>query len=134
MKRENDLILPLLARDEGISLSHLLEEMHEGLTAATPETTPGQQPSSHHHHGCGCYEVDEEVPELDARLVPHAIRHATIFAALDAVPSGRRMVLVAPHDPLPLLAQIEQRDPGAFAVEYLQRGPEAWCLQFVRTG
>jgi len=44
------------------------------------------------------------------------------------------MVLVAPHDPLPLLAQIEQRSPGAFEVRYVERGPEAWRLAFVRVG
>ncbi|HET9859316.1 MAG TPA: DUF2249 domain-containing protein [Nocardioidaceae bacterium] len=71
-------------------------------------------------------------PELDARVVPHAIRHATIFGALEAVAPGDGMVLVAPHDPLPLLAQIEQRSPGVFAVEYLERGPEAWRIAFVR--
>ncbi|HJR39204.1 MAG TPA: DUF2249 domain-containing protein [Nocardioidaceae bacterium] len=71
-------------------------------------------------------------PELDARVVPHAIRHATVFGALDAIAPGGGMVLVAPHDPLPLLAQIEQRSPGVFEVEYLERGPEAWRIAFVR--
>ncbi|HET7326600.1 MAG TPA: DUF2249 domain-containing protein [Nocardioidaceae bacterium] len=71
-------------------------------------------------------------PELDARTVPHAIRHATIFGALDSVPAGGGMVLTAPHDPLPLLAQVEQRAPGVFEVAYLQRGPEAWRLRFRR--
>jgi uncharacterized protein (DUF2249 family) len=102
-----------------------LEGMHGALTAATP----------HHeapHHEAGD-EVDEDMPELDARIVPHAIRHATIFGALDAVRPGQGMVLVAPHDPLPLLAQIEERTPGAFSVSYLARGPEAWRLQFSRT-
>ena len=42
------------------------------------------------------------------------------------------MDLVAPHNPLPLLAQIEQREPGAFAVEYLEEGPEAWTLRLTR--
>ena len=42
------------------------------------------------------------------------------------------MVLVAPHDPLPLLGQVEQRYAGAFAVEYVERGPEAWRVAFVR--
>jgi uncharacterized protein (DUF2249 family) len=41
------------------------------------------------------------------------------------------MVLVAPHDPLPLLAQIESRSPGLFSVDYLERGPEAWRICFV---
>ncbi|MEU6069779.1 MULTISPECIES: DUF2249 domain-containing protein [Streptomyces] len=61
--------------------------------------------------------------------MPHALRHATVFGALEAVPAGQAMVLVAPHDPIALLAQIEQRSPGLFAVEYLQRGPEAWRLR-----
>jgi uncharacterized protein (DUF2249 family) len=74
-----------------------------------------------------------ELPELDARTVPHAIRHATIFGALDAVRPGSGLVLVAPHDPLPLLQQVEQRAPGAFSVDYLERGPEAWRLRFLRT-
>ncbi|WP_407109756.1 DUF2249 domain-containing protein [Streptomyces sp. DSM 116494] len=79
---------------------------------------------------CGCGAADgEAVPELDVRGVPHALRHATVFGALDAVPPGRSMVLTAPHDPLPLLAQIEDRSPGVFSVEYLERGPGAWRLR-----
>ncbi|WP_325049862.1 DUF2249 domain-containing protein [Nocardioides sediminis] len=86
-------------------------------------------------HACGCHEADAAGhPELDARTVPHAIRHATIFGALDAVRPGTGLVLVAPHDPLPLLAQLEQRDPGAFDVDYLDRGPDAWRLLLVRRG
>jgi len=65
-------------------------------------------------------------------LVSHAIRHATIFGALDSVGAGSGMVLVAPHDPLPLLAQLEQRSPGLFTVDYLERGPESWRVRFVR--
>ncbi len=82
---------------------------------------------------CGCNENNVlAYPELDARVIPHEIRHATIFGALEGVKPGRGMVLVAPHDPIPLLAQIEQRSPGQFTVEYLERGPEAWKVQFVR--
>lgn len=82
---------------------------------------------------CTCGEVDgPQYPELDARTVPHAIRHATIFGALDSIAPGAGLILVAPHDPLPLLAQIEQRWPDEFAVSYLERGPEAWRLTFAR--
>lgn len=84
-------------------------------------------------HACACGILDEdEYPELDVRTVPHAIRHATVFGALDGISAGSGLVLVAPHDPLPLLAQIEQRSPGSFVVNYLDRGPEAWRLQFRR--
>jgi uncharacterized protein (DUF2249 family) len=84
--------------------------------------------------GCGCGHQDpaEALPELDARAVPHAIRHAAIFGALDSVGAGNGMVLVAPHDPLPLLAQLEERSPGLFSVDYLERGPESWRVRFIR--
>lgn len=84
-------------------------------------------------HGCSCGEAEgAEYPELDARTIPHAIRHAAIFGALDGLRPGFGLILVAPHDPLPLLAQLEQRAPGAFEIEYRQRGPEAWRLVLVR--
>jgi uncharacterized protein (DUF2249 family) len=67
------------------------------------------------------------------RAVPHAIRHATIFGALESVQPGAGLELVAPHDPLPLLDQINRRWPGAFAVAYRERGPEAWRLTLERT-
>jgi uncharacterized protein (DUF2249 family) len=83
---------------------------------------------------CGCGEQDPAgaLPVLDARMVPHAIRHATIFEALDCVGSGSGLVLVAPHDPLLLLTQVEQRSPGLFSIDYLERGPQAWRIRFVR--
>ena len=82
--------------------------------------------------GCGCGCVDEALPELDARQIPHAIRHAAIFGAVDSLAPGAALVLVAPHDPLPLLDQARARYGDAFQVTYLQRGPEAWKLQFLR--
>lgn len=85
-----------------------------------------------HSTGCACGGHDEQLPELDARAIPHALRHATIFGALDSIRPGNAMVLIAPHDPLPLLAQLEDRSPGAFEISYRERGPEAWKLQFVR--
>ncbi len=87
--------------------------------------------------GCGCGGHDEagqvgDRPVLDARAVPHDIRHATVFGALDAVAPGAGLELIAPHDPVPLLAQIEQRHPGVFEVTYLERGPQAWRLALDR--
>ena len=41
-------------------------------------------------------------------------------------------IIVAPHDPIPLLGQIEAEWPGGFALEYLDRGPEAWRIAFTR--
>jgi uncharacterized protein (DUF2249 family) len=132
--KENEQILPLLASAPAVSVAELLSGMHELLGAQDPHGHEhGHEHGHGHGHQCTCGEVDGPgYPELDARVVPHAIRHATIFGALDAVGAGGGLVLVAPHDPLPLLAQVEQRNPGLFEVSYLERGPEAWRLLFQR--
>ena len=84
-------------------------------------------------HTCNCgAENTSNYPELDATLIPHAIRHAAIFGALDSLQVGSGMVLLAPHKPVPLLDQIEVRTPGAFEVSFLNEGPERWHVQFVR--
>ncbi|MFI9749501.1 DUF2249 domain-containing protein [Streptomyces collinus] len=145
MAKENGLVLPLLAMTPEVSLAALLTDMHRRL--ANNGRTRSAQEDQNVEEGqdmqegqveetggcggvCGCGGAAETAePELDVREVPHALRHATVFGALDAVPAGTAMVLVAPHDPLPLLAQIEQRSPGVFSVEYLERGPEAWRMR-----
>jgi uncharacterized protein (DUF2249 family)/iron-sulfur cluster repair protein YtfE (RIC family) len=128
--KENEQILPLLAESSEVSLAELLGGMH-ALLGGHDE---GENAEGGCGGQCGCGEQDPAgvLPELDARAVPHAIRHATIFGALDSVGPGGGMVLVAPHDPLPLLMQVEERSPGLFSVDYLERGPEAWRIRFVR--
>jgi uncharacterized protein (DUF2249 family)/iron-sulfur cluster repair protein YtfE (RIC family) len=149
LAKENDLLLPLVAADPAVSLAEILSGMHE-LLGGVP---------AHHHSGdaagaggcgcgghdsepvaaapakgsCGCGGHDDEsVPELDVRAVPHAIRHATVFGAFDAIPAGGSILLVAPHDPLPLLRQLSGRCGGAMTVSYEERGPEAWRLLITR--
>jgi uncharacterized protein (DUF2249 family)/hemerythrin-like domain-containing protein len=153
--KENDLIIPLLLRSPGASMADLLGGMHAVLAGHPHDTpdldTPGSGTpvpdqtndrrtgvtgreaggSRGAGHVCSCGETDPEgYPELDARSIPHAIRHATIFGALEAVEPGSGLVLVAPHDPLPLLDQISARWPGRFRVDYLDRGPQTWRLAF----
>ncbi|MDN5761818.1 MAG: DUF2249 domain-containing protein [Microlunatus sp.] len=136
LEKENTLVLPLLISDPEISVADLLAGMHDLIGGAEGHEHAAQQDDAtapHGEHSCACGETDgAEYPVLDARAVPHAIRHATIFGALDGVRSGAGLVLVAPHDPKPLLAQVEQRNPGLFSVEYLERGPDAWRLVFAR--
>jgi uncharacterized protein (DUF2249 family) len=129
LAKENDQLLPLLVAAPDVSVAALLGGMHELLGGASAAPAAGSPAG----HDCGCDEHDAAGhPELDARTIPHAIRHATIFGALDGVRHGQGLVLVAPHDPLPLLAQLERREPGAFDVDYLERGPDAWRLLLVR--
>lgn len=81
---------------------------------------------------CGCGGHDDVLPELDARVIPHAIRHAAIHGVVDSLTTGMAFVLVAPHDPKPLLVQIADRHGDAVAVSYVQQGPEAWKLKLER--
>lgn len=98
-------------------------------SAVTSAATPATSSTA----ACGCGEHDDEsCPVLDVRQIPHAIRHATVFGAVAAVPSGASLVLVAPHDPLPLLAQLAAREPDTWSVAYQQRGPESWRLLLTR--
>ncbi|HUW88357.1 MAG TPA: DUF2249 domain-containing protein [Candidatus Paceibacterota bacterium] len=84
-------------------------------------------------HTCNCgAESASNYPELDATLIPHEVRHAAIFGALDSLKVGAGMILLAPHKPVPLLAQLEDRSPGAFEVTFLNEGPEKWHIQFIR--
>lgn len=101
---------------------------HEGQ----PVTIEVSEPGGHDGCACGGHAEESARPVLDARQVPHHIRHATVFGALDAVAVGGGLELIAPHDPLPLLAQIQERHPDVFDVTYLQRGPDAWRIAFDR--
>ncbi|MEO8517760.1 MAG: DUF2249 domain-containing protein [Dermatophilaceae bacterium] len=134
LAKENEQILPLLAQSSEVSLAAVLDGMHDLL--GRHDDDKDTSPSAEGGCGgtCGCSERDQAgaLPVLDARAVPPAIRHATIFGALDSLGTGGGLVLVAPHDPLPLLAQLEERSPGRFSVDYLERGPEAWRVSLIR--
>jgi uncharacterized protein (DUF2249 family) len=130
LAKENDQLLPLLAATPGVSVAALLGGMHEVL-GTRPED--GGATADGCGGTCSCGEADDPgLPELDVRSVPHAIRHATVFGALDSLTPGAGLELVASHDPLPLLGQVEQRWPRRFTVSYLERGPEDWRLSLVR--
>jgi Uncharacterized conserved protein len=83
---------------------------------------------------CTCGEENGKRIVLDTRLIPHAIRHATIFGALDSIGLSASIDLIASHNPLPLLAQLEQRNPDAFKIDYLLEGPDDWALRITRVG
>lgn len=89
-------------------------------------------PITESHGSCGCGEDIAALPLLNATQIPHAIRHGAIFGALDSLAPGAALILEAPHDPLPLLAQLDQRAPAAFGIEYVKQGPDSWQLKFTR--
>ncbi|KAB1502454.1 DUF2249 domain-containing protein [Corynebacterium sp. 320] len=74
----------------------------------------------------------QEIPALNASAIPHALRHGAIHGALGTRQVGEAMILIAPHNPVPLLREVEAR-PETFDLEYIQEGPEDWHIKFTRT-
>ena len=79
---------------------------------------------------------DHSTPEaiygFDARGVAKRFRHAAIFGALDALQPGEAMRFLNDHDPLPLLAQMQQRYVDGVRIEYRQSAPEGVMIDFIR--
>lgn len=137
LAKENDQLIPTLVASPSYSVAEMLNGMHEllgghGAHDDHAEDDPSAD-AGHGGHQCACGGHDDAgLPELDVRTIPHAIRHATIFGALEGLRPGAGLLLAADHDPLPLLAQLEQRAPGAFTVSYRDSGPELWRLELTR--
>ncbi|WP_245851923.1 DUF2249 domain-containing protein [Mobilicoccus massiliensis] len=61
------------------------------------------------------------LPTLDALVIPGAIRHGAILGARSQVRPGAGMILVAPHDPLPLLALVWETFGEGVEIGYVDR-------------
>lgn len=83
-------------------------------------------------HRCDCTDEPAALPELDATAIPHVVRHGAVLGALGQLGAGKGLVLAAPHDPLPLLRQVDQQYPDRFSRRYLTEGPDVWRIEFVR--
>ena len=81
---------------------------------------------------CACGAHNDEIPELDVRVIPHAVRHAAIHGVVDSLIPGAAVLLIANHDPLPLLAQLRERHGSAVTSDYVESGPEVWKLKLER--
>lgn len=73
----------------------------------------------------------KEIPTLQANLIPHAIRHGAIHGALSTRQVGESLILVAPHNPVPLLREVEAREEK-FELEYLKEEPREYHIKFTR--
>lgn len=69
---------------------------------------------------------------IDVRRIEPRERHATIFAAFDALQPGQALEIVNDHDPRPLRLQLQARAQGDFSWTYLQAGPELWRVAIAR--
>ncbi|MCE7032973.1 DUF2249 domain-containing protein [Lysobacter sp. GX 14042] len=78
----------------------------------------------------------QQVPDytphpFDARGIARRFRHSAIFGALGALQPGEAMRFVNDHDPIPLLAQIQDRFGEKVEIAYLQREPGAIVIDFI---
>jgi Uncharacterized conserved protein len=76
----------------------------------------------------------EGVFPFDARGIAHRFRHSAIFGALSALRPGETMRFCNDHDPLPLLAQIEDRFGDKVQISYVAREPGEIVIDFLITG
>lgn len=96
-------------------------EIHRSREEATEQTVTSGC-------GCGCSDNDQQLPELDVQTIPHAVRNAAIFGAIESLNPGAGMIISATHDPVPLLNQLRERHSGRYQTKYLDRGPERWRI------
>ena len=80
-------------------------------------------------HVCN-HTTPEALYPFDARGVAKRFRHAAIFGALDSLVPGETMRFCNDHDPLPLLAQMQQRYGDKGVIEYVQREPGVIVIDF----
>jgi uncharacterized protein (DUF2249 family) len=80
-------------------------------------------------HVCN-HTTSEALYPFDARGVAKRFRHAAIFGALDSLQAGETMRFCNDHDPLPLLAQLQQRYGERVSITYQQREPGAIVIDF----
>ena len=135
LTKENDLVVPLLAARPASRCAELLGGMHELLgDAAEARQAQTRASAGCGGHTCACGEVDGPgYPELDVRSIPHAIRHATIFGALESVRPGPVWSWSRPTTRCRCWTRWTSAGPGPSRSTYSERGPEAWRLSLVRT-
>ena len=80
-------------------------------------------------HVCN-HTTPEALYPFDARGVAKRFRHAAIFGALDSLVPGETMRFCNDHDPLPLLAHMQQRYGDRVVIEYVQREPGVIVIDF----
>jgi uncharacterized protein (DUF2249 family) len=79
------------------------------------------------------FSADAGTYVFDARGVAKRFRHAAIFGALNALDPGETMRFFNDHNPLPLLAQIEQHFGPHIKVTRIAREPGEVVIDFLVT-
>ena len=73
----------------------------------------------------------DQIYPFDARGIAKRFRHAAIFGALNALEDGETMRFYNDHNPLPLLAQIDQYFGPHIKASYVAREPGEVIIDFL---
>lgn len=82
-------------------------------------------------HQCSTPTVSNGIYPFDARGVAKRFRHAAIFGALESLQAGETMRFCNDHNPLPLLAQLDQRFGSHIKMSYVLRNPGEIVIDFM---
>ncbi len=96
-----------------------------------PKEIPLTDTSDQHSCGCGCAPATDM--ELDVRPIPHDIRHGAVLGALSSLKPGSAILLIAPHDPKPLLAQISNLFGDTVQTSYVDRDGDGVGVRLLKT-
>lgn len=71
------------------------------------------------------------VEELHIHSLPKVVRHALVFHAMDILPVGENIRILAPHTPQTLFEHL-QNSESHYRVETLEEGPLDWRYRITR--
>ncbi len=115
----------------------------EGKKERAEQAAVAQQAPAAEHTGCGCGGHGKVhaggagvihrpgADELVIHSIPHVVRHAVLFAAVDNLPVGENLQICAPHQPEPLFAHLQNSEQH-YRVETLEAGPIDWRYRITR--
>jgi uncharacterized protein (DUF2249 family)/hemerythrin-like domain-containing protein len=110
LAKEERVYLPLIERCLSADAQALLLEQMEGRSG----------PGSHRAN------------EIDVRDIAQRDRHRRVFEEFDRLAVGESLDVVSDHDPRPLSYQFARKRRGAYAWDYVERGP-IWRVRITRT-
>jgi uncharacterized protein (DUF2249 family) len=84
-------------------------------------------------HDCSVHVATAGIYPFDARGVAKRFRHAAIFGALAVLQTGETIRFCNDHDPLPLLAQLDDRYGTHLKITYVSRTPGEIIIDFMLT-
>lgn len=69
---------------------------------------------------------------IDLRALPAPERGTLVFNTFRLLEPGQTLELVDAHELAPLFDQFQERSPGRFGWDYLERGPDVWRVRIMR--